>query len=209
MAMANLSCILRSVSVMKLARLFDDIYQFHCLNFNRRAERRHAWLLIFLAGNSFSWSWRTYLFEKKNFTLPLKKLYYTSLIACSFEEGNAYDSENHSPDWKDLVRPASILTKYNIVWAFSWAITTSQNHCSRYLWHNLRGTLTLLCLIKFMRRKLTQPTEVIKIKILCVPHLRTRIRPAVPTVTRKVLYNLWAEIKSHLYVSLKPHIYNS
>lgn len=52
-------------------------------------------------------------------------------------------------------------------------------------------------------------TDVIKIKILNVAHLRTRIRRAVPTVTSNVLYNLWAEIKSHLYVLLKPHKYNS
>lgn len=52
-------------------------------------------------------------------------------------------------------------------------------------------------------------TDVIKMKIINVAHLRTRIRPAIPTVTRKVLYNFWAEIKSHLYVLLKPHIYNS
>lgn len=33
-------------------------------------------------------------------------------------------------------------------------------------------------------------TEVIKIKLLNVAHLRTRIRPAIPTVTRNMLYNL-------------------
>lgn len=52
-------------------------------------------------------------------------------------------------------------------------------------------------------------TDVIKIKILNVAHLRTRIRPTVPTVTRIMLYNLWAEIKSYLHVLLNPHMYNS